>query len=353
MSTPFAFVMAGGSGERFWPMSRRKTPKHLLKLLEERTLLEAAVARLEGVVPRERTFVLTNAEQVEGTRAALPCVPADHIIAEPAKRDTAPACALATAIARASAPDAVCIVLPADAMIHDVAGFQRQIRDAIAVAAGGNAIITLGIPPAFPSTGFGYLETGDPLADGPEGSRVRRLRRFVEKPDLENATRYLAEGHYFWNAGIFLWRAETFLSEARRQQPELAGFIEGLASLDALPAYLAARFASLPKISVDYAIMEHAENVAAVLAEFDWDDVGAWTALPAHFRPDADGNSLRGPVVAHDARGNIAVSNGRLIALCGVTGLVVVETPDAVMVCHRDAVQHVKSLQPLLPDDLR
>ncbi len=353
MSTPFVFVMAGGSGERFWPMSRRRTPKHLLRLLEERTLLEAAVARLEGVVPRERTFVLTNAEQVEGTRAALPSVPPDHIIAEPAKRDTAPACALATAIARASAPDAVCIVLPADAMIHDVAGFQRQLRDAIAVAAGDGAIVTLGIPPAFPSTGFGYLETGDGLPDAPEGSRVRRLKRFVEKPDLENAARYVAEGHYFWNAGIFLWRAETFLAEARRQQPELAGFIEGLASFDALPSYLAGRFAALPKISVDYAIMEHAENVAAVLAEFDWDDVGAWTALPSHFRPDAEGNSSRGPVALHDSHGNIAVSNGRLIALCGVSDLVVVETPDAILVCHKDAVQHVKSLQPLLPDELR
>lgn len=353
MSTPFAFVMAGGSGERFWPMSRQKTPKHLLRLLDERTLLETTIARLEGVVPKEHTFVLTNAAQLEGTVAALPGISAANIIAEPAKRDTAPACALATAIARASAPDAVCIVLPADAMIHDVATFRNQLRDAIGTAAAGDAIVTLGIPPAFPSTGFGYLETGKHLPDGPHGSRVRHLLRFVEKPDLDTATRYVRDGHFFWNAGIFLWRAETFLGEARRQKPELAGFIEGLPSLAALPAWLAEKFPHLPKISVDYAIMENAASVVTILADFDWDDVGAWTALPSHLGLDPHGNSIRGPVVQHASGGNIAVSNGRMIALCGVHDLVVVETPDAILVCHKDAVQHVKNLQPLLPPELK
>jgi len=221
------------------------------------------------------------------------------------------------------------------------------------VASREGAIVTLGIPPAFPSTGFGYLETGGQLADGPEGSRVRQLKRFVEKPSQENAVRYIKAGHYLWNAGIFLWRAETFLEEARRQQPELAGFIEGLAAFDGLPAYLADHFASLPKISVDYAIMEHAERVAAVLAEFDWDDVGAWTALPAHLGADPHGNSLRGQVVQHASGGNIAISNNRLIALCGVNDLVVVETPDAILVCHKDAVQQMKALQLLLPEEFK
>ncbi|MFZ4775708.1 MAG: mannose-1-phosphate guanylyltransferase [Terrimicrobiaceae bacterium] len=353
MSIPFAFVMAGGSGERFWPMSRQKTPKHLLRLLDDRTLLETTLARLEGLVPIENTFVLTNVAQLEGTRAAIPGIPAANIIAEPAKRDTAPACALATAIARASAPDAVCIILPADAMIHDLAKFQNQLRDALAVAEAGGSIVTLGIPPAFPSTGFGYLETGAPLPDGGQGSKIRQLKRFVEKPDIDTATQYVNDGHFFWNAGIFLWRAETFLNEARRQTPELAGFIEGLTSLDMLPEYLAEKFPALSKNSVDYAIMENAASVVAVLAEFDWDDVGAWTALPAHLGMDSQGNSTRGPVIQYASSGNIAVSNGRTIALCGVHDLVVVETEDAILVCHKDAVQHVKSLQPQLPDALR
>lgn len=353
MDNAYAFVMAGGSGERFWPMSRQSTPKHLLRLLDERTLLETTVERLRGVIPSENIFILTNVSQADAVRATVPGVPADHVIAEPAKRDTAPACALATAIARASDPDAVCIVLPADAMIHDVEGFRRQLRDAVRTAQREAAIVTIGVPPAFPSTGFGYLETGAALPAGPEGSRVRRLEKFVEKPDLETATGYVQSGRYYWNAGIFLWKAATFLQEARRQAPELAGFIEGLNSPAGITQYLADHFAGLPKISVDYAIMEHAENVVAVLSEFDWDDVGAWTALPAHLGTDADGNSTRGEVLALDSQRNIAISNGRLIALCGVSDLVVVETPDAILVCHRDAVQNVKNLQPLLPGSLR
>ena len=349
----FAFVMAGGSGERFWPMSRQSTPKHLLRLLDDKTLLETTVRRLEGLIPLENTFILTNAAQLDSTRSAVPFLPAANIIAEPAKRDTAPACALATAIARVLDPEAVCIILPADAMIHDVDKFRAQLSDAAETSSQTGAIVTLGIPPSFPATGYGYLETGDARADGANASRIRNLRRFVEKPDLETASAYLAAGTFLWNAGIFVWRASAFLEETRRQLPHLADFIESMRTIDDLPHLLAERFPALPKISVDYAIMENARDVVAVLAEFDWDDVGAWTALPAHIPPDAHGNSLRGPVVQHDAMNNIAVSNGRLIALCGVSGLVVVETPDAILVCDKNSVQDVKALQPLLPPELK
>ena len=339
--------MAGGSGERFWPMSRQSTPKHLLKLLGDQTLLETTVRRMEGLVPLENTFVLTNGAQVDATRAAVPFLPAQNIIAEPAKRDTAPACALATAIARSLHPEAVCVVLPADAVIHDVGKFRARLSDAIEASADG-AVVTLGIPPTFPATGYGYLETGQAVGGG-----VHTLKRFVEKPDLEKATAYVREGTYFWNAGIFIWKASTFLDEARRQVPALADFIEALVSFEALPDLLAGRFASLPKISVDYAIMENARCIATVIADFDWDDVGAWTALPAHIPPDAEGNSTRGSVVQHASRNNIAISNGRMVALCGVQNLVVVETPDAILVCGRDSVQQVKELQSLLPEDLK
>jgi mannose-1-phosphate guanylyltransferase len=324
-----------------------------LRLLDEKTLLETTVRRLEGLVPLENTFVLTNAAQIDATRAAVPFLPARNIIAEPAKRDTAPACALATAIARVLDPEAVCIVLPADAMIHDTAAFRDCLSDAVDVASGSEAIVTLGIPPAFPSSGYGYLETGEALSKGIKGSSTRVLRRFVEKPDAETAGKYIAAGNFLWNAGIFVWQSSTFLDEARRQLPPLAEFIESLASIEDLPAHLAARFSSLPKISVDYAIMENARSIAAVLATFDWDDVGAWTALPAHIPPDAEGNCKRGPVVQHDAHNNIAVSNGRLIALCGVENLVVVETPDAILVCDKNSVQEVKALQSMLPAELK
>lgn len=341
--------MAGGSGERFWPMSRQSTPKHLLKLLDDRTLLESTVRRLDGLVPVDRTFVLTNVAQIQATREAVPFLPSANIVAEPVKRDTAPACALATALASIEDPEAVCVVLPADAMIHNGSAFQAALRTAVDAARETGAILTLGIPPRFAATGYGYLEVGESVGDG----RVRPLTRFVEKPDLAVAESYVASGRHFWNAGIFVWKASTFTAECHRQIPSLAEFIESFASRAALDQTLGERFAHLPKISVDYAIMENAERVAMVPAAFDWDDVGAWTALPDHIAPDVHGNCLRGPVALHASANNIVVSNGRLIALCGVEDLVVVETPDAVLVCTRDSVQKVKALQPLLPDSLR
>jgi mannose-1-phosphate guanylyltransferase len=349
----FAFVMAGGSGERFWPMSRQSTPKHLLRLLGEHTLLETTVRRLEGLVSLGNTFILTNAAQLESTQAAVSFLAEKNIIAEPAKRDTAPACALATAIARVLDPDAVCIVLPADAMIHDTAQFRSCLSDAVDLAASTGTIATLGITPTFPATGYGYLETAEALPQGPQGSSIRALRRFVEKPELDQARQYTAAGNFLWNSGIFVWRASAFLDEARRQLPPLAEFIESMRSINDLSSHLATRFASLPKISVDYAIMENAKSIATVQASFDWDDVGAWTALPAHIPPDAEGNCKRGPVVQHASRDNIAISNGRLIALCGVDNLVVVETSDAILVCDKASVQDVKALQSLLPADLK
>jgi mannose-1-phosphate guanylyltransferase len=238
-------------------------------------------------------------------------------------------------------------------MIHDTAKFRSCLSDAVDIAYRTGTVATLGIPPAFPATGYGYLETAEPLPQGPQGSSIHTLRRFVEKPELDKAREYIAAGNFLWNSGIFVWRASAFLDEARRQLPPLADFIESMRSLDDLPSHLATRFASLPKISVDYAIMENAKSIATVLANFDWDDVGAWTALPAHIPPDADGNCKRGPVVQHASRDNIAVSNGRLIALCGVENLGVVETTDAILVCDKASVQDVKALQTLLPADLK
>lgn len=336
------FILAGGSGERFWPLSRAQTPKHLLKLLSDRTLLETTVRRVEGLIPWERVFVLTNAAQCDAVRAELPFLPAENILAEPAKRDTAPACALATGFARARDPLAICALLPADAMIHNVPAFQRQLVQAVGIAAGRNTLITFAIPPTFPATGFGYLHLGEPV-DG-----ACRVLRFVEKPDLPSATTYLQSGQYAWNAGMFIWRAEVFYQETVRLIPPLAEFIAHFPSGDPVP-YLAERFEGLPKISVDYAVMEKASEVQAIRAQFDWDDVGSWTALPEHLGNDGDGNTIRGEVVQIGSKNNVVVANGRLVALYGVDNLIVVETPDAILVCHRDAAQEIKKLQPLLP----
>lgn len=348
----FACIMAGGSGERFWPMSRAQTPKHLLKLLSDRTLVEETVRRIGAVVPPENIFVLTNEVQLPGTRAALAgLVPAGQIIAEPAKRDTAPAAALATALVRARGGESATLaLLPADAYIADAPGFGRQLGGALERAAATDAILTIAIEPDLPATGFGYLEMGVVRATGPAGV-VREVKRFVEKPDAATAQRYVESGEYAWNAGMFFWRVGNFLAEADRQAPELARFVREFPGGD-YSAYLAQRFPALPKISVDYAVMEKARAVETLLAQFDWDDVGLWTALPKHLHVDGDGNASRGSVFVAGAGNNIAVSNGRTIALCGVKDLVVVETADAVLVCHRDAVQDIKKIVQQLPKEL-
>lgn len=346
------FILAGGSGERFWPMSRMATPKHLLRLLGEETLLEETLLRFRGLVPDERLFVLTNAAQVDSCRTAVPWLPPEQFIAEPAKRDTAPAAALATGIAHAQNPNAVCALFPADATIHNVETFRRNLSDAVDAAAKHNALLTFAIPPTFPSTGFGYLHLGETLELGQQGTAIRRVQQFVEKPDLARAEEYVASGQYAWNAGMFVWSAQVFLEECRHHQPELAAFIEHFPTDDPA-AYLNEKFADLPKISVDFAIMEKAGSVIAAETAFDWDDVGTWTALPAHLGKNAEGNTTRGNVALCRSTNNIVLSASRTVALCGVRDLVVVETADAVLVCHKDAVQHIKELQPLLPPEVR
>jgi mannose-1-phosphate guanylyltransferase len=349
-----ACIIAGGSGERFWPMSRASAPKHLLRLFSERTLLEETILRLKGVVADGNIWILTNKWQVPLIRKALPRFPRAQIIAEPSKRDTAPAAALATGLIRARDPRGVLAVLPADALIKDTRRFGRQLTQAFKWAGGsgkGRAagdLLTFAIPPTYPATGFGYLELGGALAKGSDGSRLLRVKRFVEKPDAATARAYLKTKRFAWNAGMFVWSVETFLREVDGSAPELAAFVRDFPSGNPA-AYLAKRFNALPKISVDYAVLEKAQSVATVVADFDWDDVGAWTALPTHHAADASGNVSRGSVVSVGTTNTIAVSNGRVIALCGLSDLVVVETHDAVLVCHRDAVQDIKKLLPLLP----
>ena len=349
-----ACIIAGGSGERFWPMSRAHTPKHLLTLFSERTLLEETIQRLKGVVADQNIWVITNQEQVPLIQKAIPWFPKGQIIGEPAKRDTAPAAALATGLVRSRDPNGIVALLPADAVIRDAKRFGEQLLHAFDWAAGSakESLLTFAIPARWAATGYGYLELGEEIAAAGDGIRLLRVKRFVEKPDEATARGYLAAKNFAWNAGMFVWGAGKFLSEVERSAPELAAFIREFPAGDPT-AYLAAKFASLPKISVDYAVLEKASSVATVVAQFDWDDVGAWTSLPEHISSDASGNVSRGLVVSEGSANNIAVSNGRLIALCGVKDLVVVETADAILVCHRDAVQDIKKLLPRVPKEAK
>jgi mannose-1-phosphate guanylyltransferase len=347
----YIFILAGGSGERFWPLSRKKKPKQLLSLFSEKTLLEESLERIKGLIPESKVFILTNCEQKQITLDALRTFPSEQLLAEPAKRDTAPAAALATALAYSQNPEAVVVLLPSDQLIKKTGAFQQNLQDALLIASLTDSIITLAIPPAYPATGFGYLELATPFESSGLSTRFRHVSRFVEKPNISLAKEYLASGNYSWNAGMFVWKASTFLKEARRLCPELAGFVESFPRENSA-CYIEEKFPQLPKISIDYALMEKASSVLAAEADFDWDDVGCWTSLGDHLPKDSSGNVMPRTSSLLGAFNNIVHSDKKHVALCGVSDLVVVETDDALLICHRDSVQDIKKLLPQMPQDL-
>jgi len=244
-------------------------------------------------------------------------------------------------------------LLPADAVIGKHSMFRSQLAAAARAAAVSPSFVTLGIKPSYPATGFGYLHLGAKILGQIQGGPFLKVRRFVEKPSLPKAKSYLRSGQYAWNAGIFVWKASTFLAEARLQQPALARFIEKFPKRGSYASYLKREFPKLPKISVDYAIMERANSVLALKASFPWDDVGSWTALPYHLPTDKKGNTFQGHITAVDSEGTLALAEGgRPIALLGTKNLVVIDTPDALLVCPKDRAQEVKKLMGLLPNEV-
>jgi len=349
----YIFIMAGGGGERFWPMSRRQLPKHLLRLFGRCSLLEGTVARIQGMIPPERIFILTSQIQLEAVRGQLPSFHASHIIVEPVKRDTAPTAALATAIAYSKNPDTIVALLPADAMIRNVSTFRHQLADAVAVASQKPYIVVFSVFPTYPTTGLGYLELGSRLAClTPNGSVVYRVRRFIEKPDKQAAQAYLRQGNFGWNAGICIWKTECFLRECMQSCQPLADFVLQFPKGNS-DSYVSKYFSHLPKNSLDYALMERTSSILAICSQFDWDDMGTWTSLTKYLGRDTQANSFHGPTALLNSKENIVIASHRTVALCGIQNLIVVETPDAILICHRDSVQEVKKVLPLLPESLR
>jgi len=356
MSNPiYALILAGGSGERFWPLSRRNRPKQLLRLVSERTLLEETVARLEGFVPTERILILTNIEQEKGVRDLLEGFPKQNIIAEPAKRDTAAAVALGAGWVAARDHSATMLAFPADHVIADRAAFQETMKTAAAAAEETGALVTIGIKPTWACPGFGYNEQGEPVRQRSDGKiAVHRVVRFREKPNIDLAESFLRKGNFRWNAGMFVWSVPTVLSEFNRHAPELADFISQVRSPKDLDKILHERFAKLPRISFDYAIMEKAEHVLVVEASFDWDDVGSWQAVARYFKKDEHGNAANGALTALDSSDNIIFNDGETtIALLGVHNLIVVRTGDAILICHRHQAEKIKNLVGTLPPELQ
>ena len=351
----YALILAGGSGERFWPLSRRNRPKQLLRLVSERALLEETVTRLDGLVPPERILILTNVEQEKAVRDLLKKFPKQNIVAEPAKRDTAAAVALGAGWVAARDHSATMLAFPADHVIADRIAFQDTMKTAAAAAEEMGALVTIGIKPTWACPGFGYVEQGEPVRLRNAGKiAVHRVVRFREKPNVDLAESFLRKGNFRWNSGMFVWSVPTVLSEFNRHAPELANFISQVRSPKDLDNVLRDRFAKLPKISFDYAIMEKADRVLVVEASFDWDDVGSWQAVARYFKKDDHGNVTNRALTALDASDNIVFNDGETtIALLGVHNLIVVRTGDAILICHRHQAERIKNLVGKLPPELQ
>ncbi|MBL9114988.1 MAG: NTP transferase domain-containing protein [Verrucomicrobiaceae bacterium] len=349
----YAVILAGGSGQRFWPVSRDALPKQLLKLFGENTLLELTLERLKGIVPRENTLILTNHQQEKTVRELAKQLPAENIIAEPAKRDTGPAIALGIGWVAARDPHATMMVLPSDHLIQDTAAFQTVLRASCEAAEKHEALVTIGIKPTWPCPSYGYVERAA-LAGQPEGVPVYEVSRFREKPDSKLAEHFLAQGNFTWNAGMFIWSLPTVLEQLKLHAPELATFVGQLSESADLKETVATHFPHLPKLSIDYALMEKAARVLNAEATFDWDDVGNWTSVAKYLSQDADGNQHNCTLSQHGAKDNIIFSQTpQHIALLGVENLLVVAAGDAILVASKDQAEAIKKLADQLPGELK
>jgi mannose-1-phosphate guanylyltransferase len=348
MPQHFIVIIAGGKGERFWPQSRARCPKHLLPIVGTKSLLTQTIDRVKPLAPTKNIFVITSAIQEKAVRAVCKGIPAANIIAEPVGRDTAAAVGLAAAIVASRDPQGIFAVLPADHVIHDSKAYAADLATAFAAAESAEVMVTIGITPTEPATGFGYIQQA---AKWKSFNRrpVFNVQRFVEKPKLEVAQAYLASGYYLWNAGMFVWSVPVVEKALAQHAVELDAALKpiraALAKKRPLAAVLKKVYPTLPKISVDYALLEKSTNVVVLPSSFDWDDVGAWPAVAKHFKPDAAGNVSRGLAVVEQGSRNIVFSEGgHLVTLLGVDDLIVVHTADATLVCPKSKAQDIKAL---------
>jgi mannose-1-phosphate guanylyltransferase len=349
MSPLHAVIMAGGSGTRFWPASRAARPKQFLPLAHGKPLIRATVERVAGLCDEDRIWIVTNATQARTLTKVLPDFPQDRIIVEPEPRDTAPCVALAVAKVAAREPNATMVVLPADHVIEPVAEFHRMVRRGVELAADDETLVTFGIKPLHPATGYGYVECGAPRDAG--SPRAFDAVRFREKPDLETARRFLAAGTFLWNSGIFVWRLAAIRRAMAAGDPALAAACDAMLQAAAArrPTQLRRTFREAPKTSIDYAVMEKAPKVAVVETTVDWNDVGSFPAIAAVGAGDGSGNfallSGGATQIALQSDDNIVYAEGRrTVALFGVRDLVVVAVGDAVLVCPRDRAENLKML---------
>ena len=328
--------MAGGVGSRFWPLSRRQRPKQLLDLFGGGTMVRRTVDRLLPLVPPERQLIVTGEVLGAAMREALPELPFANVLEEPMGRNTAPAIGWAARHIAAIDPEAVLAILPADQLILDEDGYRETAARALQAASEGR-IVTLGIPATRPETGYGYIRAGEEVTTG-----VRAVEAFKEKPDVETALTYLADGRYYWNAGMFFAPAKLMLEEMAKYAPDVSA---GLERLDSEP--LKQVYEALPSISIDYAVMERTDKVTVIPGDFGWSDVGSWRTL-WDFRDADESTYTMGDVVEIDGGNNVLFAEDGIVATVGVSDLVVVHTADATMVCPRDDAQRIREIVALL-----
>lgn len=349
----YALILAGGSGTRFWPLSRNARPKQLLDLFGSGTLLSQAIGRLSGLVPTENIFILTNHLQEAEVRRQAAELPASNIVAEPARRDTAPAVALGIGLIAARDPQANMIVIPSDSLILDAAAFRALASDALSLAAREKALITIGIKPTWPCPSYGYIERAGKLADAALTHDCFEVVRFREKPDAATAAAYLEQGNFSWNAGMFIWNVAHVREQLAAHTPELADFITELTQAEDVLRFIGSKFEKLTPISIDFALMEKADRVLNFEATFDWDDVGSWISVGSYLPDKGEGNRANTPLSTVKAGNNIVFTDsGKRVALVGVSDLIVVDTGDALLVCRKDEADAIKKVVAELPDNL-
>ena len=349
----YALILAGGSGTRFWPLSRNAKPKQLLDLFGSGTMLRQAIDRVKGLVPAENIFILTNHLQEAEVRRQAAELPAANIVAEPARRDTAPAVALGVGLIAARDPQANMIIIPSDSLILDDDAFRALAEDALALAGREAALITIGIKPTWACPSYGYIERAGKLEDADLSHNCYEVVRFREKPDAATAAEYLASGNFSWNAGMFIWNVAHVRSQLFSHSPELASFIDRLTTASDIPAFIGSEFPQLTPISIDFALLEKADRVLNFEATFDWDDVGSWISVGKYLPQQEGGNVSNSPLSQVQAGNNIVFTDsGKCVALVGVDDLIVVDTGDALLVARRSEADKIKNIVSGLPENL-
>ena len=344
-----AVIMAGGSGTRFWPRSTKERPKQFLKIFGDRTMLQQTVDRIEPIIPAERVWIITNQRYVQLVEEQLPDVPESNIIGEPVARNTAPCVASAAALLREKDPDATMVVLPADHSISNPDKFISILETAAQKANQDDALITIGIRPDRPETGYGYIEFDKKSGETLKGNDVKKVIQFREKPDLKTARQFIYSGNFLWNSGMFVWKASTIVDQFNKHLPDIYEQLEELepaVGTEQQTEAVNTFYHNCPSISIDYGIMEKAETVYVVPGEFGWNDVGSWRAVYDLREKNEQGNVIQSDsAILESSENNLVHSeNNKLIALVGVKNLAVVETDDAILVCNLDESQGVKQV---------